>query len=377
MKNIDSDLIRGNIDTIILTTMLDGDKYGLDIIKEVEIRSNGTYELKQPTLYSCLKRLENQELISSYWLDSDIGGRRHYYKLTEKGKESLLQKQEEWAKSKFIIDNLLSNHNYDEYRLVKKEDYDKIIEGKQFEYNKEESPAFVQDDKIVEDSLNQSDSSIEEESLEEYPEDAEEDSLENFDQIDAYNNNALIEEDSIEENFDQEESNETIDEPAFDFSKRIDYNDENDDVENDYPNQKRFKIPSIYDSINIDEDELNSYKTDNEENIQDIDEESNIEYEDTSLEDDDFISEYESYIDDENTEEDEDIQYNSLLNDEYNLGEDSIEEDDDRVYISNYNEDEEDDEDLDIPTNTRTDQAQNELNILSRLRMQDDEEINE
>ena len=141
MKNIDSDLIRGNIDTIILKTMLDGDKYGLDIIKEVESRSNGTYELKQPTLYSCLKRLENQQLISSYWLDSDIGGRRHYYKLTEKGHETLAKKQEEWAKSKFIIDNLLSNYNYEEYRLVKKDDYDKIIEGKQFVYETPQSPA--------------------------------------------------------------------------------------------------------------------------------------------------------------------------------------------------------------------------------------------
>ena len=141
MKNIDSDLIRGNIDTIILKTMIDGDKYGLDIIKEVEARSNGTYELKQPTLYSCLKRLENQELISSYWLDSDIGGRRHYYKLTDKGHETLQKKQEEWAKSKFIIDNLLSNYNYDEYRLVKKDDYDKIIEGKEFVYEQKQSPA--------------------------------------------------------------------------------------------------------------------------------------------------------------------------------------------------------------------------------------------
>ena len=135
MQNIGSDLIRGNIDTIILKTMLDGDKYGLDIIKEVESRSNGTYELKQPTLYSCLKRLENQELISSYWLDSDIGGRRHYYKLTEKGRDFYNKKQEEWAKSKFIIDNLLSNYNYEEYRLVKKDDYDKIIENKQPDYN--------------------------------------------------------------------------------------------------------------------------------------------------------------------------------------------------------------------------------------------------
>lgn len=148
MRNIDSDLIRGNIDTIILKTMLDGDKYGLDIIKEVEARSNGTYELKQPTLYSCLKRLENQGLISSYWLDSDIGGKRHYYKLTEQGHEFFNKKQEEWAKSKFIIDNLLSNYNYDEYRLVKKDDYDKIIMGRQFDYI---STPTNQEPEIIED----------------------------------------------------------------------------------------------------------------------------------------------------------------------------------------------------------------------------------
>ena len=131
MRNIDSDLIRGNIDTIILKTMLEEDKYGLDIIKEVEQRSSGTYELKQPTLYSCLKRLENQELISSYWLDSDIGGRRHYYKLTDKGREFYNKKQEEWAKSKFIIDNLLSNYDYEEYRLVKKDEYDQLQQDKE------------------------------------------------------------------------------------------------------------------------------------------------------------------------------------------------------------------------------------------------------
>lgn len=130
MQEINSDLIRGNIDTIILKTMLSGDMYGLDIIREVENKSNGTYELKQPTLYSCLKRLENQELISSYWLDSDIGGKRHYYKLTDKGRETIKSKQDEWSKSKLIIDNLLGDFDYDEYRLVKKDDYDKIINGK-------------------------------------------------------------------------------------------------------------------------------------------------------------------------------------------------------------------------------------------------------
>ena len=76
MSGIDSDLIRGHIDTIILKILFEGDKYGYEICKEVEEKSNGSYELKQPTLYSCLKRLENQGLISSYWEDSDIGGKR-------------------------------------------------------------------------------------------------------------------------------------------------------------------------------------------------------------------------------------------------------------------------------------------------------------
>lgn len=109
MSGIDSDLIRGHIDTIILKSLYHGDKYGLEIIQEVEEKSGGTYELKQPTLYSCLKRLESQGLISSYWEDSDIGGKRHYYKLTDLGKETYQKNQEEWLRSRAIIDNLIYN----------------------------------------------------------------------------------------------------------------------------------------------------------------------------------------------------------------------------------------------------------------------------
>ena len=107
MSGIDSDLIRGHIDTIILKTLFDGDKYGYEILDEVAKKSDGAYELKQPTLYSCLKRLENQGLISSYWVDSEIGGKRHYYCLTEQGKETYIENQKNWLRSRQIIDNLI------------------------------------------------------------------------------------------------------------------------------------------------------------------------------------------------------------------------------------------------------------------------------
>ncbi len=45
MPGIDSDLIRGHIDTIILNILGEGDKYGYEICKEVEVKSNGAYEL--------------------------------------------------------------------------------------------------------------------------------------------------------------------------------------------------------------------------------------------------------------------------------------------------------------------------------------------
>ncbi len=109
MQGIDSDLIRGHIDTIILKVLFEGDRYGYEICKEVEEKSRGTYELKQPTLYSCLKRLEDKGLISSYWEESDIGGKRHYYKLTDEGRQTFQENYDEWTRSREIIDNLISN----------------------------------------------------------------------------------------------------------------------------------------------------------------------------------------------------------------------------------------------------------------------------
>lgn len=122
MAGIDSDLIRGHIDTIILNILAEGDRYGYEICKEVENKSKGSYELKQPTLYSCLKRLESQGLISSYWEDSDIGGKRHYYKLTDEGRDTFKQSQDDWRRSREIIDNLISGADQSSHNLESDDD---------------------------------------------------------------------------------------------------------------------------------------------------------------------------------------------------------------------------------------------------------------
>jgi len=70
---------------ILLYHLKEGDKYGLELVEACKNCSDGRIEIKQPSLYSVLKKLEKSHFISSYWKDSDIGGKRHYYKITENG----------------------------------------------------------------------------------------------------------------------------------------------------------------------------------------------------------------------------------------------------------------------------------------------------
>lgn len=129
-KTINSDLIRGNINTIILKALYDSDRYGYDIIKEIELKSHGQYILKQPTLYSCLKRLENQGFIEAYWGEqTSNGGRRKYYRLTAEGKEIFKQSQDEYEYSRTVIDNLISDSQYDLSTLAPLENTEKDDES--------------------------------------------------------------------------------------------------------------------------------------------------------------------------------------------------------------------------------------------------------
>lgn len=115
ISSVNSDLIRGNVTTIILGSLWNRDRYGYDILKEIETKSEGQYKLKQPTLYNQLKRLEKQGLISSYDGDPDDtgGGRRRYYSLTAEGRSFLEKERSEYEYSRTILDKLVSARQFD------------------------------------------------------------------------------------------------------------------------------------------------------------------------------------------------------------------------------------------------------------------------
>lgn len=77
--------MRGKINSIILNTLKDGNKYGLEIIKSIKNLTFNQLDVKLPSLYSSLHKLESEGFITSYWENSEIGGKRRYSALTEKG----------------------------------------------------------------------------------------------------------------------------------------------------------------------------------------------------------------------------------------------------------------------------------------------------
>jgi len=104
---ISTDLIRGHTDTIILNILRHGDSYGYEIYKTIIALSGRQYELKEATLYSAFRRLEQEDLITSYWGDETQGGRRKYYRITPKGLETYEQNRKDWRFAKDILDKLI------------------------------------------------------------------------------------------------------------------------------------------------------------------------------------------------------------------------------------------------------------------------------
>ncbi len=105
---INKEVLKGHIDTIILSLLHNRDMYGFELAKLVREKSNEQFELKEGTLYLSLKRLEKNKWIESYWGDEQgPGGRRKYYKITSIGKDGFEEKRLEWQFVKKIIDSFL------------------------------------------------------------------------------------------------------------------------------------------------------------------------------------------------------------------------------------------------------------------------------
>lgn len=106
---ISSDVLRGHLESVILTLITEKDRYAYEIAREIRERTDGTFSMKEATLYAMVQRLEKKDLIRSYVGTKSHGRKRRYYTLTPLGKAYFNEKKQEWQELKEVMSVFLED----------------------------------------------------------------------------------------------------------------------------------------------------------------------------------------------------------------------------------------------------------------------------
>jgi DNA-binding PadR family transcriptional regulator len=103
--DIGKDLVAASATPLILAIVAEADTYGYAILKRVGELSGGRLQWTDGMLYPVLHRLEKQGFIEAEWGTSEIGRRRKYYRITERGLAELGEQRKQWQ----MVDDALRN----------------------------------------------------------------------------------------------------------------------------------------------------------------------------------------------------------------------------------------------------------------------------
>ena len=109
MKKADKNLLSGSTTLLVLSLLSSGDKYGYEMIAELEARSDHTFTLKEGTLYPILHTLEKDGAVKSYEKEAPTGRMRKYYRITETGVERIRAFLDEWEEMRRVYAFIESN----------------------------------------------------------------------------------------------------------------------------------------------------------------------------------------------------------------------------------------------------------------------------
>ncbi|KNZ40348.1 PadR family transcriptional regulator [Acetobacterium bakii] len=94
--NVTKDLIAASAIPFVLAILKQEDSYGYAIIKMVKELTGDELVWSEGMLYPVLHRLEEKNLIESYWQGSETGRKRKYYRIKEEGVAELEMQKKQW-----------------------------------------------------------------------------------------------------------------------------------------------------------------------------------------------------------------------------------------------------------------------------------------
>jgi len=109
---MDKNFMSSSSNLLILSLVSRKDMYGYEIIKELEILSDKSFQLKEGTLYPILHKLENMKWVKSYLSQSETGSKRKYYQITNLGIKQLAKEKANWEEYMSSVLKIVNGQKY-------------------------------------------------------------------------------------------------------------------------------------------------------------------------------------------------------------------------------------------------------------------------
>ena len=105
---LQSEMLQGTLDLLILRTLVLGPAHGYTIAHAIERGSEEVLQIEHGSLYPALHRLQKRGWIASFWGTSDNNRKARYYRLTGAGRKQLAAQTTRWEQVVRAIARILN-----------------------------------------------------------------------------------------------------------------------------------------------------------------------------------------------------------------------------------------------------------------------------
>ena len=99
---------KGVLEICVLSVLAHKDCYGYELVNEISKR----IDISEGTIYPLLRRLKDEDLVTTYLQESGEGPPRKYYRLTETGREKEQNQRDEWMQFAASVNALLEGGSH-------------------------------------------------------------------------------------------------------------------------------------------------------------------------------------------------------------------------------------------------------------------------
>lgn len=96
---------KGALELCVLSQLTRGDKYGYELTERISAEMS----IAGGTLYPILRKLKEDDHVTTYLVESESGPARKYYRLTDRGRQYQIKVKQEWDTFIKAVNELIQN----------------------------------------------------------------------------------------------------------------------------------------------------------------------------------------------------------------------------------------------------------------------------